>query len=73
MSRLTQDDAIEREEFVYRAFTVHGLPFQVIPLLYSFNVQRSYNPVTASTVTVWATPRSLAATGGITVVFFSCG
>ena len=33
----------------------------------------SYNPGDASTTPVWADPRSLAATGGITVVFFSCG
>ena len=34
---------------------------------------RSYNPAGAETPAVWASPRSLAATGGITVVFFSCG
>ena len=34
---------------------------------------RSYNPATASTATVWATPLSLAATRGITFVLFSCG
>ena len=33
----------------------------------------SYNPAGASTPAVWANPRSLAATCGITVVFFSCG
>ena len=33
----------------------------------------SYNPVSASTDAVWALPRSLATTGGITVVFSSCG
>ena len=34
-------------------------------------VPRSYNPARAGTRTVWAVPRSLATTGGITVVFFS--
>ena len=34
---------------------------------------RSYNPEGAVTPTVWAPPRSLATTGGITLVFFSCG
>ena len=34
---------------------------------------RSYNPARAVTRTVWAPPRSLATTGGIIVIFFSCG
>ena len=34
---------------------------------------RSYNPGGAETPTVWAVPLSLAATRGITLVFFSCG
>ena len=34
---------------------------------------RSYNPGEAVTSPVWAVPRSLATTGGITVVFFSYG
>ena len=33
----------------------------------------SYNPVIAVTIMVWANPRSLATTCGITVVFFSSG
>ena len=33
----------------------------------------SYNPARASTRAVWAMPRSLATTGGITFVFSSCG
>ena len=33
----------------------------------------SYNPARAMTHAVWARPRSLATTGGITVVFFSSG
>ena len=33
----------------------------------------SYNPIAAVTAMVWAFPRSLAATYGITVVFFSSG
>ena len=36
------------------------------------SVLQSYYPVNAETITVWAMPRSLAATGGITIVFFSC-
>ena len=36
------------------------------------SMSQSYYPATAETITVWAYPRSLAATGGITFVFFSC-
>ena len=32
-----------------------------------------YNPVSAETLTVWANPRSLATTWGVTVVFLSSG
>ena len=35
--------------------------------------RRSYNPTVAGTIVVWAFPRSLATTCGITIVFFSCG
>ena len=35
-------------------------------------VSQSYYPGSAETLPVWAGPRSLAATGGITFVFFSC-
>jgi hypothetical protein len=34
---------------------------------------QSYNPGNAVTSPVWAVPRSLATTQGITIVFFSCG
>ncbi len=34
---------------------------------------QSYNPEIAVTISVWANPRSLATTCGITVVFFSYG
>ena len=34
---------------------------------------QSYYPMAAETAMVWANPRSLAATGGITVVFSSSG
>ncbi len=36
-------------------------------------ILQSYYPTTAVTVMVWASPRSLATTCGITVVFFSSG
>jgi hypothetical protein len=34
---------------------------------------KSYNPKNAETLMVWAVPRSLAATEGITIVFYSSG
>ena len=60
--------------FMYRAFTVCGLPFQVVPLIPLHHLCcKSYNPAYAVTYTVWANPRSLATTCGITIVFFSYG
>ena len=37
-----------------------------------FRMLQPYYPLNAETFRVWAFPRSLAATGGITFVFFSC-
>jgi hypothetical protein len=39
---------------------------------YAYTLQ-SYNPTVAETTMVWAVPRSLATTWGITIVFFSSG
>ena len=44
-----------------------------VPLPNATATSLSYNPAGAVTPTVWASPRSLAATCGITVVFSSCG
>ena len=59
-------------------FTYTGLSPSMVCLSkqfqFRFVAQRtlwSYNPVIAETTTVWANPSSLAATIGITVVFFS--
>ena len=59
--------------YAYRAFTVYGRTFQSVPLRWSHAVSWSYYPGDASTTPVWAVPRSLATTCGITVVFFSYG
>ena len=40
---------------------------------YQYSISQSYNPNHAVTQLVWANPRSLATTCGITIVFFSCG
>jgi hypothetical protein len=42
-------------------------------ILIRFSVMlQSYNPELAETISVWANPRSLATTYGITIVFSSC-
>ena len=55
--------------FVYQTVTVYGWTFQTIPLTGLLAMSRSYNPSHAVTWKVWATPRSLATTGGIIVYF----
>ena len=46
-----------------------GLTFQTVPLTILLAVLRSYYPSEAGTSLVWAVPRSLATTGGITNLF----
>ena len=55
--------------FAYRTVTVYGATFQRLPLTTCLAMSRSYNPAEAGTSAVWADPRSLATTGGITVCF----
>ena len=57
--------------FVYGTITLCGLTFQTVPLTMQLAMTRPYNPAGAGTPAVWAVPRSLATTGGITVVFSS--
>ena len=64
-------------DVVYGAVTLSGRSFQIVRLSSWFVTRRFYTgqalqPHRASTM-VWAVPRSLAATSGITVVFSSCG
>ena len=73
MLRVTQDTIRLRQDFAYRAFTVYGRVFQRVPLSCFLATSWSYYPAHASTCTVWAIPRSLATTCGITFVFFSYG
>ncbi len=54
---------------MYRTITVCGHTFQSVPLTSPLAISRSYNPARAGTRTVWANPRSLATTGGITFCF----
>ena len=53
----------------YETVTLYGRSFQNVPLIEPSPMSWSYNPVKAETSTVWALPRSLAATGGIIRLF----
>ena len=59
--------------YIYRAFTFFGAAFQAASISTRGPVCRPYNPDAAETTSVWAIPRSLATTWGITVVFSSSG
>ena len=59
--------------FVYRIVTLYDSSFQKYSTsIYNFK-SSSYNPKIAETILVWANPRSLATTRGITIVFSSSG
>ena len=55
--------------FAYAAFMLYGCTFQNIPLAILRAMSRSYYPREAGTSRVWAPPRSLATTRGITNLF----
>ena len=71
--RATQDTATTRIITPYGTFTLYGPAFQPSSGSDTSQISQSYNPNAAETTLVWAPPRSLATTGGITVVFSSCG
>ena len=73
MFRGTWGSSKVNQSFAYGAITHYGRTFQTVPLLFINPMLRPRNPDTTVVVLVWATPRSLAATYGITIVFFSCG
>ena len=58
-----------RHVFVYGIVTLCDLTFQTVPLTCFLAISESYNPREAGTFLVWALPRSLATTGGITFCF----
>ena len=70
MSRRTQDPIRLQSDFKYRACTFFGRAFD--PVLLS-SLLPYHGPSTPVLGPVWASPLSLAATQGITVVFFSSG
>ena len=74
MSRPTQGTPRSAFRFPYGALTPCGPPFHAVPVASAVCFAGApTTPRRASTPAVWAAPLSLAATRGITVVFFSCG
>lgn len=73
MSRGTRGYSRVNQGFVYGAITHYGRTFQTVQLPFINPTLRPHNPETTEVVSVWAVPRSLATTCGITIVFFSCG
>ena len=57
--------------FVYGAITHYGSTFQCLRLPIINPTSGPHNPETTVVVSVWANPRSLAATDGISIDFFS--
>ena len=71
--RGTRDTSKVTLGFVYGAITHYGRTFQTVRLPIINPMSGPHNPRTTEVVQVWAGPRSLAATDGITIVFFSWG
>ena len=59
--------------FGYGAITHYGRTFQTVLLPIANPTSGPHNPRPTEVVQVWAGPLSLAATDGITIVFFSWG
>ena len=73
MSRGTRGSSKVNQSFAYGAITHYGRTFQTALLLFINPMLRPHNPRKTEVILVWASPRSLATTYGITIVFFSCG
>ena len=73
MSRATQDTAGAINRFVYGTVTSFGQSFQYCSTSDFQTRWQSYYPNDAGTSLVWAIPRSIATTKGITLVFSSSG
>ena len=58
--------------FAYRAITCYGGTFQCLLLPIANPTSGPHNPKSTVVDLVWASPRSLAATDGISIDFFSC-
>ena len=73
MSRPTQVPHSEKTTCLYGTITLYGPAFQPSSDFDTLQISQSYNPRNAETLQVWALPRSLATTCGITIVFSSYG
>ena len=67
--RATQDTGRPGGEYAYVTLTLCGPAVRPVPLRSPWQLCQSYNPGGAVTPPVWALPRSLAATGGIILLF----
>ena len=72
MFRGTRGHPRVNQGFMYGAITHYGGTFQSLPLPIINPISGPHNPETTVVVSVWASPRSLAATDGISIDFFSC-
>ena len=71
MSRGTRGHPRVDQNFAYGAVTHYGGTFQSLLLFFTNPTSGPHNPETTVVVSVWANPRSLAATDGISVDLFS--
>jgi hypothetical protein len=71
VSRGTRGHPRVNQGFAYGAVTRYGGTFQSLLLPIITPTSGPHNPETTVVVSVWATPRSLAATDGISIDFFS--
>ena len=67
MSRGTWDTSSVNQSFAYGAITHYGRPFQTAQLPFINHMLRSHNPGRNFFPPVWADPRSLATTRGVSV------
>ena len=61
------------QDFVYGVVTLYDRPFQTVPLSLQDPALKSHNPGRNFFPPVWASPRSLAATEGVSVDLLSSG
>ena len=71
VSRGTRGTPRVLQDFVYRAITVYGRPFHAVLLSIRNPTLGPHNPGITVVTPVWAVPRSLAATYGISFDFYS--
>lgn len=72
MFRGTRGHPRVNQGFAYRAITCYGGTFQSLLLPIINPTSGPHNPRSTVVDLVWASPRSLAATDGISIDFFSC-